>query len=71
MNFAVALTGVGREGRGRARASGPTPPVAADILIKNILAGDLTDATRSTIARAASAPQAIALVLGSPEFQRR
>jgi uncharacterized protein (DUF1800 family) len=71
MNFAVALTGVGREGRGRARASGPTPPVAADILIKNILAGDLTAATRSTIARAASAPQAIALVLGSPEFQRR
>jgi uncharacterized protein (DUF1800 family) len=71
MNFAVALAGGGREGRGRTRASAPTQPLAADALIENILAGDLSEATRSTIARASSAPQAIALVLGSPEFQRR
>jgi len=71
MNFAVALTGGGRERRGRTRASAPMQPVAVDVLIENILADDLSEATRSTIARASSAPQAIALVLGSPEFQRR
>jgi uncharacterized protein (DUF1800 family) len=32
---------------------------------------DLSESTRSTIERAVSAPQKIALVLGSPEFQRR
>jgi uncharacterized protein (DUF1800 family) len=36
------------------------------------LAGDdLSDTTRTTIARATAPPQAIALALGSPEFQRR
>jgi uncharacterized protein (DUF1800 family) len=32
---------------------------------------DLSESTRTTVERAASAPQKIALVLGSPEFQRR
>jgi uncharacterized protein (DUF1800 family) len=32
---------------------------------------DVSEATRATIARAATPPQMIALVLGAPEFQRR
>ena len=71
MNFALALTG-GRDGRGRARAA--TPPashLSTDDLIRTALAGDVSDTTRSTIAKATTSAQAIALVLGSPEFQRR
>ncbi len=36
-----------------------------------LLPGRMADATRATIAKAQSEPQAIALALGSPEFQRR
>ncbi len=68
MNFAIALTGGGRD---RARGAAPAPSLTADAVIKSSLAGELSEATRSTIARASTAPQAIALVLGSPEFQRR
>jgi uncharacterized protein (DUF1800 family) len=32
---------------------------------------DLSESTRTTVERAASEPQKIALILGSPEFQRR
>jgi uncharacterized protein (DUF1800 family) len=42
-------------------------PPAAD----GVIAGPISDATRSTIARAQTPPQALALALGSPEFQRR
>jgi uncharacterized protein (DUF1800 family) len=35
------------------------------------LAHDLSETTRATIARAASAPERAALALGSPEFQRK
>ncbi len=38
---------------------------------ERLIPGGLSEATRSTIARAATAPQAVALALGSPEFQRR
>jgi uncharacterized protein (DUF1800 family) len=38
---------------------------------ETVVAADVSDTTRSTIAKAASAPQGIALALGSPEFQRR
>jgi uncharacterized protein (DUF1800 family) len=38
---------------------------------ESVLAGDMSDTTRSTIAKAAIPPQALALALGSPEFQRR
>jgi uncharacterized protein (DUF1800 family) len=71
MNFAVALTG-GRDGRGRGRAQpGTAVRVTAQELVDRVLAGDLSQSTRSTIAKAATPPQAVALVLGSPEFQRR
>jgi uncharacterized protein (DUF1800 family) len=35
------------------------------------LVGDVSESTRATVARATSDPQAIALTLGSPEFQQR
>jgi uncharacterized protein (DUF1800 family) len=38
---------------------------------ESVLAGEMSDTTRATIAKAATAPQALALALGSPEFQRR
>jgi uncharacterized protein (DUF1800 family) len=57
MNFAVALT------------RGVRTP-AADI-VEHVMAGDISESTRSTIARAAAPAQAVALVLGSPEFQKR
>jgi uncharacterized protein (DUF1800 family) len=73
MNFAVALT----DGRMRAlRATAATPLASADVarstFTDQVLAGDLSDSTRTTVAKASTAPQAIALLLlGSPEFQRR
>jgi uncharacterized protein (DUF1800 family) len=36
-----------------------------------MLAGRMSDGTRATIAKASTPQQAIALTLGSPEFQRR
>jgi uncharacterized protein (DUF1800 family) len=70
MNFAVALTS------GRLRALGPIPlsPSADDArstLISGGLAGDVSERTAETVARATTTPQAIALILGSPEFQKR
>jgi uncharacterized protein (DUF1800 family) len=42
------------------------PPVPERILL-----GDIAETTRATIAGASTPPQALALALGSPEFQRR
>jgi uncharacterized protein (DUF1800 family) len=72
MNFAVALTG----GRMRAvRTTAATPLASAEAarttLIDEVLAGDVSGPTRSTVDKASTAPQAIALLLGSPEFQKR
>jgi len=61
MNFALTLAG--NKLRGIWVASLPT----AD----QILAGDLSETTRATIAKATDAPQMAALTLGAPEFQRR
>ena len=36
-----------------------------------LLPGAVSDTTKATIARAQAAPQAVALTLGSPEFQRK
>jgi uncharacterized protein (DUF1800 family) len=40
-------------------------------VMKQVLGGDVSDATRATIDKAPTVPQALALTLGSPEFQRR
>jgi uncharacterized protein (DUF1800 family) len=56
-----------------ALASGRMPGVhVADAPpAESVLAGNMSDTTRATIAKAAIPPQALALALGSPEFQRR
>ena len=59
MNFAVALT----EGKLR----GIVAPADATFA----LAGDVSATTTATIARASTAAQRAALILGSPEFQKR
>jgi uncharacterized protein (DUF1800 family) len=43
----------------------------SDLMIDSVLHGDASDTTRSTVARAQTATQMLALTLGSPEFQRR
>jgi uncharacterized protein (DUF1800 family) len=72
MNFALQLAGgLTREARRTAEASGATADQARQTLIATALAGDISESTASTAAKAMSAPQAIALILGSPEFQKR
>jgi uncharacterized protein (DUF1800 family) len=69
MNFALSLTS------GTLR--GIQVPVAAsveaarDAMVNIILAGDLAASTRATVAKATTRPQVTALLLGSPEFQRK
>jgi uncharacterized protein (DUF1800 family) len=77
MNFAQALAGGGfagplGRGRGQApRAAARTSQAKLDVNA-DVLAGlALSEATRSTIERATTPQQALALKLGSPEFQRR
>jgi uncharacterized protein (DUF1800 family) len=74
MNFAVSLT-ASRQERGAGvrplQARGATSSVTSDALIASALAGELSDTTAATVAKATTSSQALALVLGSPEFQRR
>jgi uncharacterized protein (DUF1800 family) len=60
MNVALTLTS--------GRTPGVIVPVAAEPIA---LVGEVSDTTRATIAKAQTPPQAMALALGSPEFQRR
>jgi uncharacterized protein (DUF1800 family) len=64
MSFAIALT------NGRLRGVSTTVALG-DRLVNDLLAGDLTPSTRATVARASTPSQAVALLLGSPEFQKR
>jgi uncharacterized protein (DUF1800 family) len=50
---------------------GGTLVVARDTIIDQVLAGDLSSSTRATVAKASTSAQAVALLIGSPEFQRR
>jgi uncharacterized protein (DUF1800 family) len=61
MNFALTLAG------NKLRGVSVTTLPPAD----QILAGDLSETTRATIAKATDPAQMAALTLGSPEFQRR
>ncbi len=61
MNLALALAS------GEVRGVRLTAPPRADALLQ----GAVSETTRATIAKAQSGPQALALALGSPEFQRR
>jgi uncharacterized protein (DUF1800 family) len=65
MNFAVALA------TGRMRGVLPSGSVTADSISSAALAGEISAPTRATVARAQAPAQSIALILGSPEFQRK
>ena len=78
MNFAVSLTSP-QAGRQRAADSAPVlrgrtgaaPTITSERLVATVLAGELSESTAATVAKATTQSQALALVLGSPEFQRR
>jgi uncharacterized protein (DUF1800 family) len=72
MNFAVALTD-GRMRGLRAPTSLVDAPIesARDMIADQVLAGDISSSTRTTVDKASRPSQAVALLLGSPEFQRR
>lgn len=77
MNFAVMLSSgdrlrTGGPGRGRGMPiAGPANRVTQAQIAEQVLAGDLSENTRLTIAKATTEPQRVALLLGSPDFQRR
>ncbi len=74
MNFAVSLTSANARGNtARPAPQRGTPPVriTSDALVASALAGELSASTAATVAKAGAQPQALALVLGSPEFQRK
>ena len=48
-----------------------TTDASRDAVVRAILAGQASDATRETLARAETPQHLLALTLGSPEFQRR
>jgi uncharacterized protein (DUF1800 family) len=74
MNFAVSL--VNNRVRGvtvdLARLIGATDiDTTRQALVTNMLANEMSDATRATIEQGTEPAQVAALTLGSPEFQRR
>jgi uncharacterized protein (DUF1800 family) len=71
MNFAVSLTSIRQRGPGQLPRPLQDSPAAADAVIRSSLAGELSESTAATVAKATTDAQALALVLGSPEFQRR
>ena len=72
MNFAVALTsGRMRGGRGQASRAADRAQVSSDTIASAVMAGDVSASTSATVAKATTGPQAVALLLGSPEFQKR
>jgi uncharacterized protein (DUF1800 family) len=82
MNFALLLAGnnlrAAGAGGGRARGRFQTPGAApsaternAQLVLEQSLNDDVSTTTRDTIKRATTPEQQLALVLGSPEFQRR
>jgi uncharacterized protein (DUF1800 family) len=70
MNFALALAGGRLPG---IRAGGVTGDLerVRNAIVDGVLADDLADSTKSTVARAGDVAQVVALLLGSPEFQKR
>ncbi|MBA2301093.1 MAG: DUF1800 domain-containing protein [Acidobacteria bacterium] len=65
MNFAVTLSSHPR------RAGSTATVVTEDQIASVVLAGDVSQTTRATVARATTEQQKIALLLGSPDFQKR
>ncbi len=71
LNFALAMAGGEMPGVHLPELA-TMPPAAARIrVIRDALSGDISAATRATVNTADSTAKAIALVIGSPEFQRQ
>jgi uncharacterized protein (DUF1800 family) len=68
MNFALALASNRLPGTSIDNESLENSQQSA---VDAILDGGASETTRATIARATTAPQMVALTLGSPEFQKR
>ena len=70
MNFALEL---GSRGRGVSMAllSNASPADVRARLVRDALGNDVSEATRATLAKAATVEQIVALAIGSPEFQRQ
>ena len=72
MNFALALTsGRMRTLDATAPATPPTAQEARQALFRVALADDVSASTAATVAKATTPAQTMALILGSPEFQKR
>jgi uncharacterized protein (DUF1800 family) len=72
MNFALALTGGRMRTLGAsAPSNAPTAEEARRTLFAVALADDVSASTVATVAKATTPGQTMALILGSPEFQKR
>lgn len=73
MNFGLSLvSNQQRAMRVNTAALAPdTSEATRDRLVNEMLAGRISQSTADTLAKAPSAPQLVALLLGSPEFQKR
>jgi uncharacterized protein (DUF1800 family) len=79
MNVALSLTtGVRRAGPRRGPDRQPLdvprqmgPVVTPDVFVREVLGGSLSASTAATVAKATQPAEALALLLGSPEFQKR
>jgi uncharacterized protein (DUF1800 family) len=69
MNFAVSLT-TGRFLAGGA-VRGSASQLSASTLLESVLGGEVSEQTKVTMAKAEQASQGLALLLGSPEFQKK
>jgi hypothetical protein len=67
MNLALRLAA----GQLRGTAVDASAIRSPESAIDGFLFGDVSDATRTTIAKATDATKMLALTLGAPEFQRR
>ena len=71
MNFALELGDNRLRGVSMAGSSGADASALRTRIVEDVLAGDVSAATRGTIASAVSPAQVVALAIGSPEFQRQ
>jgi uncharacterized protein (DUF1800 family) len=71
MNFALAVSGGQMRGIVVSGLSSGGVDQSRGRIVRDALAGDVSASTLDTVAKAATAEQAIALVIGSPEFQRQ
>jgi uncharacterized protein (DUF1800 family) len=71
MNFALELGANRLRGVSMASESVSDRDALRARIVDDVLGGDVSAATRSVIARAATTEQIVALAIGSPEFQRQ